>query len=330
MTDRHVGRVATQYSRSNVFPVKNAGAQEIPPFGCVQVVSDPVQGVTQVGRPTSLQGLFFAAGPRAVPVNKASEVFLWDRPRKVLLGGVYAAGTTVGPVENSFEMTTTGSGFVVVHPPADAGSAGLVLPAGASGGSSGVSEDPCPCECVSGGDVTASGVITTSKKQVTFPELVWPGLFGNIYLSAGTYELVWNPTRELWVWDIGQYLEAKYADGSDASTVTVMDGEITLSVPPYDQDCCTMSELQVCVTGEVPQPGANVAQNEGFSLGYSTGYSAGAGGLPFDDSVSVQGQAYPQQYQSAYQTGYSRGFADGEATVTPPPLPTPVPSGENP
>jgi hypothetical protein len=128
MTDRHVGRVPTQYSRPNVFRVKNEGEQQIPAFGCVQVLGAPLEGIVPVGRPTSTKGIFFVAGPRAINAGKHSEMFLWDRPRKVLLAEPYFATTQVGPVPGQFYMSAASAGFCVVHPSSGVGGQpGLVM-----------------------------------------------------------------------------------------------------------------------------------------------------------------------------------------------------------
>lgn len=198
----------------------------------------------------------------------------------------------------------------------------------------------CPCECFDSGDMILHGTETFDTWRVSLGEQRWPQQYGVIVLPAIDFDIVWDPIRQLWVLDIGDYLEAEYPDGSDASAVTVMDGEITMTWPdPSSGDCCLDAILQVCVQGTVPQQSGNAGNAAGFQYGYKNGYNAGAAGNPYNDTVifsgasglmsgpsgsvsgssgSVSGSSmwfdYEQGFSQGYKHGYSIGYSDGQVS----------------
>lgn len=220
-------------------------------------------------------------------------------------------------------------------------------PKHASGGSNSPG-DECPCECTDEPDLILHDIYTLNQWKVQLPELRWKQQFGAIVLQAGSYTVVWDEARQLWILDIGDMLTAEYNGGADATQVTTMDGEITLSWPnPTGASCCVMSELKVCVTGTVPQEESSVGVGVGFNYGYTNGFEDGYSNNPYDDRVIFAGPtgtgAGTGQYQqfgtgtylapgtgtygentgtgtgtgtfmwSDYEEGFYRGYKDGYA-----------------
>jgi hypothetical protein len=101
--------------------------------------------------------------------------------------------------------------------------------------------------------LTVGGKETTSRWSVALGEQSRLGdslVDGQIVLPAGDYIVVWSTVLNKWVLDIGDFLTAKYNDGSDATADTTMDGELTLEfVGAY-----SIPTLTLCVTGFVPAP----------------------------------------------------------------------------
>jgi hypothetical protein len=190
-------------------------------------------------------------------------------------------------------------------------------PKHASGGSNSPG-DECPCFCVEKGNLSVNGVSAVVQYTVSLPTLLWKSEYGTISLPAGEYTISWVPARQLWVLDIGDSLVATFNDGSDATNLTTMDGEITLSFPSSPAgtgDCCIDAELNVCVDGIVPQPEGNVGVVTGFKYGYENGYIDGYANAAYDDRVIFTGPtgtgAGTGQYQ---QFGTGTYLAPGTGT----------------
>ncbi len=187
-------------------------------------------------------------------------------------------------------------------------------PKHASGGSNSPG-DECPCFCVENGDLILNGTDVALQYTVSLPELIWKQQYGTIKLPAGDYTLTWNPGRQLWVLDIGDLLIATFNDGSDATNLTTMDGEITLSFPAGTADCCIDSELDVCVDGTVPQPEGNIGVVTGFGYGYDNGYIDGYANAPYDDRVIFAGSTGTASGTGIYQQfGTGTYLAPGTGT----------------
>jgi hypothetical protein len=168
------------------------------------------------------------------------------------------------------------------------------------------------------GNLSVNGVSAVVQYTVSLPTLLWKSEYGTISLPAGEYTISWVPARQLWVLDIGDSLVATFNDGSDATNLTTMDGEITLSFPSSPAgtgDCCIDAELNVCVDGIVPQPEGNVGVVTGFKYGYENGYIDGYANAAYDDRVIFTGPtgtgAGTGQYQ---QFGTGTYLAPGTGT----------------
>ena len=184
-----------------------------------------------------------------------------------------------------------------------------------SGGGQNSAGDECGCDCIDNGNLIVNGVDVTIQYTVSLPELTWKQQYGTIKLPAGEYTLTWNPTRQLWVLDIGDDLIATFSDGSDATNLTTMDGEITLSFPAGTADCCIDSELDVCVDGTIPQPEGNVGIVTGFGYGYENGYIDGYANAPYDDRVIFAGSTGTASGTGAFQQfGTGTYLAPGTGT----------------
>ncbi len=112
---------------------KNTDTVEVPAFGVVQIASratTPIRHYTTV-QPDGDGTLFLANGPVPVAVDGYSTSKLWTRPRQVLLETGSEVGDEVGPVADSFEMTSEGSGYIVWREPL--AGVGVVLESGGSG-----------------------------------------------------------------------------------------------------------------------------------------------------------------------------------------------------
>ena len=187
-------------------------------------------------------------------------------------------------------------------------------PKHASGGTNSPG-DECGCECIENGDLILNGTDVALQYIVSLPELIWKQQYGTIKLPAGDYTLTWNPGRQLWVLDIGDLLIATFNDGSDATNLTTMDGEITLSFPAGTADCCIDSELDVCVDGTVPQPEGNIGVVTGFGYGYDNGYIDGYANAPYDDRVIFAGSTGTASGTGIYQQfGTGTYLAPGTGT----------------
>ena len=184
-----------------------------------------------------------------------------------------------------------------------------------SGGGQNNAGDECGCECIENGDLILNGTEVALQYTVSLPELIWKQQYGTIKLPAGDYTLTWNPGRQLWVLDIGDLLIATFNDGSDATNLTTMDGEITLSFPTGTADCCIDSELDVCVDGTVPQPEGNIGVVTGFGYGYDNGYIDGYANAPYDDRVIFAGSTGTASGTGIYQQfGTGTYLAPGTGT----------------
>lgn len=116
---------------SDVVPWLNASGEEIPAYGVVQLRTNFASGLSQASKPNSTSGIFFTAGDVAVASGGKGESRLWTRPRRVLVSETLSVGDQVGPLEDSWEMTTSGTGFYVIHQ--NEGTIATVLPIGGGG-----------------------------------------------------------------------------------------------------------------------------------------------------------------------------------------------------
>lgn len=115
MKPRLIGNDRTARNIGDSVPWKNVSGSTIPAYGVVQFRTNVADGLSQADKPNGSTGLFFSNGPVDVAANKAGESLLWNRPRLVLLDSAAEVGDVVGPVASSWEMSASGSGFVVIH-----------------------------------------------------------------------------------------------------------------------------------------------------------------------------------------------------------------------
>lgn len=132
MTDRSQVQNRSAVDLSAVIPWVNDAGEEIPAYGVVQLRTD-FDTKSHASKPNSTEGLFFVNGPVPIADTKHGESLVWSRPRAVLLDAGAAVGDLVGPVEDSWEMTSSGSGFRVLKQ-ATSG-VGVVVQIGGGGGS---------------------------------------------------------------------------------------------------------------------------------------------------------------------------------------------------
>lgn len=161
-------------------------------------------------------------------------------------------------------------------------------PVHASGGANSTSDD-CPCDCLDSGDIAVNGFSTSSVWSTKLPALEFQFPNGVVTMPSGTKTIVWDEARQKWVLDIGDSLTAKYPDGTDATSISTLDGEITLTF-----NVGSDSELKVCVTATIPpdQSVDNIVvypQETGYNYGYTNGFSDAVNGRPYDDRVVFAG-----------------------------------------
>jgi len=117
---------------SDAVPWLNVSGDVIPPHGVVQLRTNFAAGLSQASKPNAPSGIFFANGPVAVSNAGTGESQLWTRPRRVLVSESVLVGDQIGPVADSWEMSTSGSGFWVIHQ--EVAGVATVLPMGGAGG----------------------------------------------------------------------------------------------------------------------------------------------------------------------------------------------------
>lgn len=132
MTERSQVQNRSAVDLSAVIPWVNDAGEEIPAYGVVQLRTD-FDTKSHASKPNSTEGLFFVNGPVPIAATKHGESLVWNRPRVVLLDAGAAVGDLVGPVDGSWEMTTSGSGFRVLRQAVD-GRGVVVQVGGGSGG----------------------------------------------------------------------------------------------------------------------------------------------------------------------------------------------------
>ena len=130
MTDRHTSEGRTIKTSRDAVPRLNVSGAVIPAYGVVQFLTN-YSSVSQASKPEASDGLFFANGPADVAIGARGESQLWMRPRRVLLDGLPTVGDEVGPVADSWAMSSAGTGFRVFHQPVSG--IGVVTPIGGGG-----------------------------------------------------------------------------------------------------------------------------------------------------------------------------------------------------
>lgn len=229
----------------------------MPAYGVVQFRTPFTLELSQADKPNSGTGLFFANGPVDVAAGKAGESLLWNRPRLVLLDSAATVGDMVGPVADSWEMSTSGSGFCVIHQPI--AGVGTVVQVG--GGSRGVPRHAIVSECLGSGyylaefatftpvvpdaDTQASGVcdpcnlITTDCDDPTEPESdrVVPTGTGDYCTVYDLRELPLTVGKHIVIVDIGDR-ESSGASGDDTVWIVLTANRPLTKLKVEDWDCC--------------------------------------------------------------------------------------------
>lgn len=132
MTDRIKGQGRSPIDNSRVMKWKNVSGEEIPAYGVVKLSSYvAADDYFQAVKPDGEGSLHFVNGPVAVAVDAFGGSQMWDVSRIGKTSGVF--GDTVGPVADSWEMTTEGTGFVVFSTPDDYAETAALLKDGGGG-----------------------------------------------------------------------------------------------------------------------------------------------------------------------------------------------------
>lgn len=222
----------------------NESGLTVPAFGVVQLTAITDEAYEAV-QPATTAGLFFVNGPVSVAASIRGESFLWTRPQRVKCSETgLAVGDIVGPVAGSWEMSTAGTGFMIMVPPSSG--VAIVERTGGSGGGAAEGDCCCPCTCIEEGDITVDGVETTSRWAVTFSlDIEEVQANGSLVLPAATHYLDWDGAN--WVKTVTSEMTAKYTSGTDATGDTTMTGVLTLRKNESGK-----TTLKLVFTGTVP------------------------------------------------------------------------------
>ena len=136
MTDRISSDSRNVINQTGLMRWKNTSGETIPAYACVKLDSfDTAGGYYNAVKPDGDGNLHFFNGGVTVAANKFGESFIWGTSSVLgLTTGVF--NEIVGPTADSWEMTTSGSGFVVFSNPSVAGIAAILKEGGGGGGGS--------------------------------------------------------------------------------------------------------------------------------------------------------------------------------------------------
>lgn len=130
MTDRHLAAGRSPRNSSNVLKWQNDSGETIPAYACVKLQSyDSATDLYSAVKPDGSGHLYFANGPVPVESGKYSESMLWNKSQLGLTDGSF--GDSVGPVDDSWNFSSSGSGFVVFSTPGSGVAAILQVGSGA-------------------------------------------------------------------------------------------------------------------------------------------------------------------------------------------------------
>jgi hypothetical protein len=116
-----------------------------------------------------------------------------------------------------------------------------------SSGSSG-GGGSCDCSCLDSGDIVLHGVEVASRYTWRMNSEEFRQANGTVAFAGGSVTVEFNAGLEKWTLDVSDKLSAKYLDGTDATAVTVLTGELTMQ---WDGPG-TEAVVQLCVSGEIP------------------------------------------------------------------------------
>jgi hypothetical protein len=241
------------------FAVKNETGETWPAYGMARLgavlqydgVNSDVPLYTLV-KPDGAAGIYIVngVGPLATATEGTGIQYLDAQYVAVGADEDAGVGGTVGAIAGQWTAGSgdgNGSQFTTVDIKNDDDIAPVI--AIASGGSGSTGSAVCPCNCLGIGDVVVNGIETTSRWSVKLTAQPFHQIYGDIRFPGGTHILTLDSASSTWVKDIGDLLTAEYADGTDATDATTMDGTLTLSL-----DIGGKPTLKLCVDGEVTEP----------------------------------------------------------------------------
>lgn len=132
MTDRSSSFSRGASDLSDLAKWLNVSGSTIPAYGVVQFKANFAAGYNQASKSNGESGLYFVNGPVDVPNGAHGESLIWNHSRLVLISGDPDVGEVVGPTAGSWEMSSSGVGFIVLHQPVDG--IGAVVQLGGGGG----------------------------------------------------------------------------------------------------------------------------------------------------------------------------------------------------
>lgn len=132
--DRFTGPARSPFNVSSEIKWKNTSGGSIPAYGVIKLSGyDAIGDYFNAVKPDGEGNLHFVNGPVAVAANAYGGSQLWNHSR---IGKTSSTtfGATVGPVDDSWEMKETGSGFITFSDPS--GGVAAILQVGGGGGES--------------------------------------------------------------------------------------------------------------------------------------------------------------------------------------------------
>jgi hypothetical protein len=240
------------------FSVKNTTGETWPPYAMGRL--GPVisyDGVNEDAvfyellKPDGESGIYIVNGASPLADDKEGTGVHYLDAQYVFVGETEVdVGTEIGAVDGEW-FATDDDGNLGQFRSTDVKNDSETAPviALASGGSGSSGSASCPCTCLARGDVVVNGHETTSRWSVKVTSQPFHQIYGDILFPGGTHVLTLDSPSSTWVKDIGDLLTATYADGTDATEDTTMDGTLTLSF-----DSTGKPTLSLCVDGEVPEP----------------------------------------------------------------------------
>lgn len=115
MTSNFEGNNRSPRDLTNVIIWKNVSGETIPAFACIKITARNAGGYYEADKPDGSGSLHFFNGPVAVANNAYGESPIWNQPVLGQTDGTF--GVTVGPVADSWSMTTAGDGYAVFSTP---------------------------------------------------------------------------------------------------------------------------------------------------------------------------------------------------------------------
>lgn len=135
MTDRHSGNERAPRDISEHFSWLNVSGETIPAYGVVKIILyDSANKWYSVTKPDGAGDLYFVNGPIPVVTGRQGRSSLWNKPRLGLVEAGLGLGDTCGPIDNSWVMSSEGTGWVLFSDPISGVAALVKEGSGAEGG----------------------------------------------------------------------------------------------------------------------------------------------------------------------------------------------------